>query len=201
MERKRVFLVRHAQSVENRKGKQLTGALRALGQGKMPAKEDVSGGVSLLWEPSWTNTPLTEEGRAQVARLTERLQADDFLDTHDVTTLLHSPLHRAKDTMQAVLDADRESRLLRIECPIMEEKRIWEWMPGQVALLDARIAEFEKMVASTEGNVICVGHSQFFKRMLNMDFKFNNCDVWEVEVSTEKGEYQWHTPKLIIKVA
>jgi hypothetical protein len=28
-----------------------------------------------------------------------------------------------------------------------------------------------------------VGHSQFFKSMLNLDFKFGNCHIWEVQLS------------------
>jgi hypothetical protein len=32
-----------------------------------------------------------------------------------------------------------------------------------------------------EETVAVVGHSQYFKAMLGLDFKFGNCDVWQVQ--------------------
>ena len=41
-----------------------------------------------------------------------------------------------------------------------------------------------------ETAIAVVGHSQFFKAMLNLDFKFGNCDVWQVELSLSDGDQE-----------
>ena len=38
------------------------------------------------------------------------------------------------------------------------------------------------MEEQPEERVVVVGHSQWFKRCLGMTFKFDNCDVWKVEI-------------------
>merc|ERR1739845_41405 len=32
-----------------------------------------------------------------------------------------------------------------------------------------------------ENIIVVVGHSQYFKSMLGLDFKFGNCDIWELK--------------------
>jgi len=40
-----------------------------------------------------------------------------------------------------------------------------------------------------EDVIAVVGHSQYFKSMLSLDYKFGNCDVWELQF-----EYSASTP-------
>ena len=43
------------------------------------------------------------------------------------------------------------------------------------------MSEFKGWVCDQpENSIAVVGHSQFFKAMLELDYKFANCDVWEV---------------------
>ena len=50
-----------------------------------------------------------------------------------------------------------------------------------------RIDEFETWISNQDSheNIVIVGHSQFFKAMLNLDFKFNNCDVWKFNYNND----------------
>jgi hypothetical protein len=57
-----------------------------------------------------------------------------------------------------------------------------EWIPGNYGNFQARIAQFEEWLQTQpEETVAVVGHSQYFKAMLGLDFKFGNCDVWQVQ--------------------
>lgn len=57
-----------------------------------------------------------------------------------------------------------------------------EWIPGNYESFRARIAKFEEWLQTQpEETVAVVGHSQYFKAMLGLDFKFGNCDVWQVQ--------------------
>jgi broad specificity phosphatase PhoE len=57
-----------------------------------------------------------------------------------------------------------------------------EWVPGNYGSFQARIAQFEEWLQTQpEETVAVVGHSQYFKAMLGLDFKFGNCDVWQVQ--------------------
>jgi hypothetical protein len=57
-----------------------------------------------------------------------------------------------------------------------------EWVPGNYGSFQVRIAQFEAWLQTQpEETVAVVGHSQYFKAMLGLDFKFGNCDVWQVQ--------------------
>jgi hypothetical protein len=59
------------------------------------------------------------------------------------------------------------------------ERTPMEWL--NPAALDLRIEEFEEWLDSIQEERICVvGHSQYFKTMLGMSYKFKNCDVWQL---------------------
>lgn len=67
------------------------------------------------------------------------------------------------------------------ELTCLEEKHPSEWIPGNFGGFAKRMVEFEHWVCDLPEEVIAVvGHSQFFKAMLELDYKFDNCDVWEV---------------------
>ena len=75
-----------------------------------------------------------------------------------------------------------------VSCPLLLEKTPIEWLPGGGAALDGRIRDFTHFLAGRSEGVICVtGHSQYFKKMLGMDEKFDNCDVWRVEFEVVDG--------------
>jgi hypothetical protein len=84
------------------------------------------------------------------------------------------------------------------ECDLLLEKTPIEWTPvwGD-AQLDKRISGFTKYVETGVKNVaVVVGHSQYFRRMLNQRDKFDNCDIWECvytydEEDVGKGLGRW----------
>jgi hypothetical protein len=66
-----------------------------------------------------------------------------------------------------------------VELPTLMERTPLEWL--NPTLLANRIAEFEDwLAAQPESRIAIVGHSQYFKTMLGLTFKFQNCDVWEL---------------------
>jgi len=79
------------------------------------------------------------------------------------------------------------------ESPLLLEKTPLEWLPiyGDRQLV-GRITGFTKFVETDIKDVaVVVGHSQYFKKMLGMDKKFDNCDIWECYYTfedEEKGE-------------
>lgn len=57
--------------------------------------------------------------------------------------------------------------------------------------LDKRIASFESWLSQQEEDpIIIVGHSVYFKRMLDLPSVFGNCDVWEVEYGLDDATVQ-----------
>lgn len=137
---------------------------------------------------------MSEKGEAQIVQLAERLRADAFLNGQGIELVAHSPLRRARQTCLGALgcvsanatsDERKVSQVRRVvELDALREKTPAEWLPGGQTGLDRRIDEFESWLASQpEASIAIVGHSQFFKRMLRLAYKFENCDVWECEFS------------------
>jgi hypothetical protein len=66
------------------------------------------------------------------------------------------------------------------ELELLREKTPSEWIPGNSGGMYQRIRSLEEWLSGRSEQVIClVGHSQFFKAMLNHDSKFGNCDVMQ----------------------
>ena len=67
------------------------------------------------------------------------------------------------------------------ELSFLIEKTPSEWLPGNLTPFTDRIKEFEAWICNQpETNIAIVGHSQYFKKMLELDYKFSNCDVWQL---------------------
>ena len=69
-----------------------------------------------------------------------------------------------------------------VETALLVEKSPYEWLPFNGHALVKRISDFEGLLAARpESDIAVVGHSQFFKKMLRLDYKFDNCDVIKCE--------------------
>mmetsp|Transcript_13765 Transcript_13765/g.26703 ORF Transcript_13765/g.26703 Transcript_13765/m.26703 type:complete len:240 (-) Transcript_13765:360-1079(-) len=193
---KTVYLVRHAESIENEK----LGSLKRWA--KTWSRQDFWHGVSLWSEPNMADTPLSQKGRQQVETLSSKLRKDDFLKTQGVEVVLHSPLERARETCDGVVGSDSDNTYPREELVDLREKTVGEWVPGFKGSLDERIASFERaLCARKEERILVVGHSQFFRHMLGMAEKFKNCDVWKVELSRDTlGRPIWSNPENVVSV-
>lgn len=70
---------------------------------------------------------------------------------------------------------------------LLEEKHQLEWVPGNTAGFEKRVVEFQQWLGQQPESVVCVvGHSQYFKRMLELPFKFDNTDVYKVSFDPQK---------------
>jgi len=73
-----------------------------------------------------------------------------------------------------------------VELDFLKERTPSEWLPYGNGKLAKRIDEFETWLNSVpESAIAIVGHSQYFKFMLSLSYKFGNCDVWKFEYDPE----------------
>ena len=211
---KTVYLIRHAESEENRRISSLKQIGHSITRFSFPSRKDVASSVQLLNIPAQVNTPISKDGHSQVSNVSQQLHQANFWEGHDIQLVAYSPLQRARDTAAGfllcrtdedgnnsnnnkssnnddslggeftsrILEQDRSQRVLELD--LLLEKQPSEWIPGNSASMWRRIESFEKWLAEQpENKIVCVGHSQFFKAMLNLDFKFANCDVWHVQLN------------------
>jgi len=197
---KTVFLIRHAESDENRR----LGSLGRIFQGctslTRPNKSDFVASIELLNVQAQIDSDVSEVGRRQINQLGARLEEENFVEEKGVQLVAHSPLKRARQTSEGMLrcvtsrpdvttdedstaagaKANSVSRVVELE--ILKERTPIEWLPTNYDAFTKRIASFEKWLGEQPEDVIAiVGHSQYFKSMLGLDFKFGNCDVWELQ--------------------
>eukprot|EP00977_Amphora_coffeiformis_P003597 scaffold701_cov158-Amphora_coffeaeformis.AAC.25 len=101
--KKTVYLIRHAESEENRRLSSLGTVLSNVSRFQVPRSTDVWASFHLLNISAQVDSPVSVVGKAQIDNVAQKLQAADFLKTHKVTTILHSPLERAQETCQGLL--------------------------------------------------------------------------------------------------
>ena len=137
---------------------------------------------------------------SQIKQLGARLEKDNFTKQKGIQLVAHSPLKRARQTSEGMLrcvtprpDVTTEedstaagakascvSRVVELE--ILKERTPLEWLPTHQVTFRRRIASFEQWLRDQPEDVIAiVGHSQYFKSMLGLGYKFGNCDVWELQ--------------------
>lgn len=265
---KTIYLIRHAESNENRRLECLARSIQHLKKLAMPEKEDIVASVELLDVTAQLDSDVSDVGKRQISQLARKLQRDNFIETHKIQVVAHSPLRRARQTSEGMLGcvsprlipedntnneylekslfpfvskvSDTSSSgdavstaesnhststttrplmvgppcvpiTLRrsstgtyygphgtlppeeynspgkniplvskiVELPCLMERTPMEWL--NPAALDLRIEEFEEWLDSIqEERIVVVGHSQYFKTMLGMSYKFKNCDVWQL---------------------
>ncbi len=207
---KTVYLIRHAESEENRRLAALSRTFKTLGKFKLPSSSDVYASTELLNVPGQVDSNVSKIGAEQIARMKEKLSQEEFVKSSGIQLVAHSPLLRARQTSVGMLGcmagggsseestaseqkAESVSRVVQTE--LLLEKTPAEWTPLYFDAFVKRIRDFEKWLWSQEEDTIAlVGHSQFFKAMLGLDFKFGNCEVWKVDfdLSQETATGQDH---------
>ena len=134
----------------------------------------------------------------------ERLRQERFLEDKNVKLIVHSPLLRARKTCHGVLglvapeikseeitdatadNSESEIKHRVVQLENLKERTPSEWLPFSKESYLARINSVVSWLGQQEEDVVAVvGHSQFFKTMLGLDYKFGNCDVWEVQLDHE----------------
>jgi broad specificity phosphatase PhoE len=189
---KTVYLIRHAESEENRRIASLSRCFGRLSKFSLPTSSDIAASTELLNVTAQVDSNVSEIGAKQIAQMAEKLKEVNFLSTTGVKLVAHSPLLRARETSEGMLGcvapdtkADSVDRVVEID--LLAEKTPSEWTPMYYSSFKKRIANFENWLAEqSEETVALVGHSQYFKAMLGLDFKFGNCDVWQLTFDPSK---------------
>lgn len=186
-----VFLIRHAESLENHRIFCMKQTFRSLGRFKLPDGKDVRAGAELLNVSAQVDSEVSEKGKEQIDIMASKLKEDDFIIEQGIQLALHSPLSRARQTCDGMLGCCDEGggeeqrsagKPTAIQLTCLAEKTPSEWIPGNLGPLLGRIKEFETWLSSREEQVVAVvGHSQYFKAMLGLPFKFGNCEVWRLD--------------------
>jgi ethanolaminephosphotransferase len=197
---KTIYLIRHAESRENERMAALSRVLKALAKLQFPSLSDIWASIELLNVPGQVDSPVSSTvGAQQIACMRKILDKNHFVPTAGIQLVAHSPLIRACQTCEGMLGCvgtsssqsfaanaaanvttSPVSRVLKTG--LLLEKSPLEWTPLCYNGFLDRIGEFEAWLWDQEKEVVAlVGHSQFFKAMLGLDFKFGNCDVWKVQ--------------------
>jgi len=194
---KTVYLIRHAESDENRRLHSLSRILQGCTSLTPPTKSDVVASMELLNVQAQIDSDVSEIGRRQINQLGLQLEKSNFVEDKGIQLVVHSPLKRARQTSEGMLgcvtpnpgattdssaEGAKASSVSRvIELDILKERTPLEWLPTHHDAFRQRIASFEEWLGNQPEDVIAVvGHSQYFKSMLNLSYKFGNCDVWEL---------------------
>lgn len=215
---KTIYLIRHAESEENVRMDRLYNVGRSLKRRRPPSPRDVYSGSKLLAMNSIgrADSSLSENGRAQVRKtvnyrsivhvygqlthsdrphsiktqkveeMYSKLKKANFTQSLDL--IAHSPLVRAKDTCYGVLD-------LSCACPMVELDCLREVTPRETLRrgrqpVKSRIDALQSWLETQRfsSTIALVGHSEYFRVMLGLPKRFNNCDVWKL--SYQEGG-QW----------
>lgn len=205
---KTIYLIRHAESQENimyNAGRRVLASLKGF---KKPDRSDISRTASIptnFMKQSVTDADLSDVGEQQTKKLKEYLTSSQILSSGSGGVVVHSPLKRAQRTARemippssaeenALSDNNPRGRLEFLELDCLIEINPREQMRYGRKRLDERISLFETWLCNAcaetrEGDIVIVGHSQYFARMLKVPPKtFGNCDVWEMEYGGEEEE-------------
>ena len=202
---KTIFLVRHAESDENRRLHSLKTAFKDLTRFALPKSKDIMVSCELIRIDQQMNSNVSQFGKQQIACMAHILQETNFVTQQNVQLLVHSPLLRAKETCRDMFGcvlsntSDESSPLLPpaspssaassnhnitevIELDLLTEMTPMEWIPGNTGSLQKRMSALESWLSERpESTIVCVGHSQYFKALLQLPYKFQNCDIIRVQ--------------------
>ena len=170
---KRVYLVRHAQSLQNVAVAQFffNGDWAALGR------------MLRLGHDS----PISEEGAAQLKDAAIRLNTSDggFAKQQNVEIVVHSPYQRAVQTAWALFPQWINSSRM-VSLPALHERTLTEYFFPQ--LLEARVRQVRSWIEGRgEKTIVLVGHGQFFKTCLGLSKSQRNVSILETTYTPESG--------------
>ena len=196
--KKTIYLIRHAESEENRRIAALSRTFHRLKRFSLPKTSELSTSTELLNVSAQVDSDVSEIGMKQIAHMGEKLAKDKFVESSGIELVVHSPLLRARQTSLGMtgcmtasktddtIEEKKASSVSRVtETDLLLEKKPSEWTPVYFGQFCQRILDFEAWLGQQpEETIALVGHSQYFKAMLGLDYKFGNCEVWKVDFST-----------------
>ncbi|CAJ1409614.1 unnamed protein product [Effrenium voratum] len=163
--KKVVYLVRHAESMENVRVHAFDRVCCALRAWQRPARGDVLSALRLLCFD--LNAPLSSRGERQLSDVKAQLQGAGFMDQALPELLVFSPLVRAERTGEVLFGS---------EVPIRQAMPgIVERTPREACCcpqnFEERVQHFKEWLAGIpQTRVLVVAHCQFFSKLLGKDF-------------------------------
>jgi hypothetical protein len=100
---KTVYLIRHAESEENRRVGSLKSVFRSVTAFSLPSSKDVGASLELLHVTSQVDSAVSGIGVSQISSMAAQLRTANFVETAGVTLVVHSPLERARQTSHGLL--------------------------------------------------------------------------------------------------
>jgi broad specificity phosphatase PhoE len=182
MTTKTIYLIRHAQST-NQQDKLIAKSTweKIITLSGLPTLDEISTTVQLLKFDM--DSSLTQKGQLQIIHQRDLLIKQDFLQSHHIELILHSPLIRAKETCLGLFSLHHGNIPIQ-ECSLLYEKSIIEhFIPMN---LDQRIEKIKHylMFDSKENNIVIVAHSGLFRAFLNHDKHHpDNCEIIQCQLS------------------
>lgn len=170
---KKVYLVRHAQSLQN-----VATANFFLG-GQVQALGDL---IRLGYDAA-----LSDAGRKQLQDASSTLSKAEqgFGEQRGVELVAHSPLQRAAHTAAALFPRFAQHQKM-VELPQLHERTITEYFFP--ALMEARIQHVRRWLEGRPEKVIAlVGHGQFFKACMGAAKVQPNVSIAETDYSSATG--------------
>ena len=186
---KTIYFIRHAESLENVRHQSIHRVLADLKSASLPDPHDVVSVVDLLDFPAQVDTPVTGRGKRQIRNVAQQLEDDHFLETSQIRLVVHSPLQRAQETAEGLLHCRADTcrraatvhRVVQLEA-LRERTPDEIFIPWRKAAYTARRHEFLCWLQAQPESVIgVVGHSEYFRALLHLPFKFGHCHVWKAE--------------------
>jgi broad specificity phosphatase PhoE len=190
-----IYMIRHAESEENRRLASLQTVWSDLTNFRLPKSSDIWSSLRLVRVFDQVDSHVSDFGKQQIAHMAKLLRESDFVKSHQIQLVAHSPLLRAKETSQGMLGYALENKDIItsprvLELDLLIEKTPAEWIPGNLGSLMARLRSLEEwIIEQPEDNIALVGHSQFFKALLELDYKFPNCSVYSAQF--DRDTKQW----------
>jgi hypothetical protein len=129
---KTVYLIRHAESEENRRVGSLKNMVRSARAFSLPSSKDFTASLQLLHVTGQVNSAVSDIGVQQIADMAAQLRASNFVETAGITLVAHSPLERARQTSHGLLgcvenrDATKASASALIACKVDSVQRVQE---------------------------------------------------------------------------
>lgn len=101
--RKTIYLIRHAESDENRRQQALYKSISKVRKLTLPTKADLAASLELVDVNAQIDSDVSAVGKRQIAQVGDQLRADDFVVKEGIQLVVHSPLRRARQTSAGML--------------------------------------------------------------------------------------------------
>mmetsp|Transcript_27629 Transcript_27629/g.60043 ORF Transcript_27629/g.60043 Transcript_27629/m.60043 type:complete len:770 (-) Transcript_27629:79-2388(-) len=101
--RKTIYLIRHAESDENRRQQSLYKSIGSVRKLVMPNRADLTASLELVDMNAQIDSDVSRVGRRQIAHVGRKLREDDFVANVGIELVVHSPLRRARQTSAGML--------------------------------------------------------------------------------------------------